>query len=75
MAAQSEPEDIGDGRWIEGHTEEVLASHEPSCIATAVEDAYAHGTDNPDAARQVAAQLLEDGHSPCLCIRQQPTQS
>jgi hypothetical protein len=78
MTSQSEPEDIGDDterddHWIDDNTEEVLASHEPSCIAAAVEDAHAHGTDNRTSARQVAAQLLEDGHSPCLCTRQSQT--
>lgn len=59
-----------DDHWIEDHAEEVLAGHEPSCTATAVEDAYAHGVDDPQAGSwMAAAQFLENGDSPCMCVR------
>jgi hypothetical protein len=58
-----------DDHWLEEHAEQILTGHAPSCIAIAVEDAYALGIDTTAGARQVAAQLLEDGDAPCQCVR------
>jgi hypothetical protein len=58
-----------DGGWaeLEAEAEHLLVRHGPGCIAEAVQDAYDLGHDDPDGIRFVAAQLLEDGHSPCRC--------
>lgn len=65
MATESE---LNDPDWLTGHSEQVLARHEPSCVATVVEEAYALGIDTSEAARVVASQLLEDKESACMCV-------
>lgn len=71
MKADGHPpddDDTTDDHWLEDHCEQILSRHEGSCVATAVEDAFAHGIDTDDGARQVAAQFLESGDSTCMCI-------
>lgn len=67
MTTDSEPNDSG-ADWLEDHSEQVLAGHEPSCVATVVEEAYTLGIDTPSAARVVASQLLEDQEATCMCV-------
>jgi hypothetical protein len=58
-----------DDGWLREHAEQILTGHDPVCVAAAVEDAYALGIDTTTGAREVAAQLLEDGDAPCGCGR------
>jgi len=60
-------DDEADDTWFDDYIEGVLARHDPACVANAVDDAYAHGIDVEQQAREVAAQLLESGESECLC--------
>ena len=59
-----------DGGWaeLEAEAEQLLGRHDPHCVAEAVQDGYDLGHDDPDGIRFVAAQLFEDGHSPCRCV-------
>jgi hypothetical protein len=52
---------------LEDAAEQLLAQHDAHCIAEAIQDAYDLGHDDPDGIRFVAAQGIEDGHSPCRC--------
>jgi hypothetical protein len=52
---------------IEDEHRAQLARHDEHCIAEAVTDAFATGHDDEESAWFVAAQLLDDGHSPCRC--------
>ncbi len=52
---------------IEDEHRAVLAAHDDGCVAEAIADAFATGHDEDETAWFVAAQLLDDGHSPCRC--------
>jgi hypothetical protein len=53
--------------WLEEYADFVLALHDVGCVAEAVQDAIGYGIDDDDGARQVAAQLLDSGDTPCRC--------
>lgn len=57
---------------IEDEYRAALAAHDTRCIAEAIADAFATGHDTEEDAWFVAAQLLEDGHSPCRCADGRP---
>jgi hypothetical protein len=52
---------------IEAEYRTALDAHNDLCVAEAIADAFATGHDTDEDAWFVAAQLLEDGHSPCRC--------
>jgi alkylhydroperoxidase family enzyme len=60
---------------IEAAHDAVLAHHDAGCVDEAVLDAFATGHDDDETARFAAAQLLDDGHSPCWCGGRNRTQS
>ena len=52
---------------IEDEYRALLARHDDHCIGEAIADASATGHDEEESAWFVAAQLLDDGASPCRC--------
>ena len=60
-------QDARDWAEIEDEHRAILARHDDGCVAEAIADAFATGHDVDETAWMAAAQLLDDGHSPCRC--------